>query len=104
MSTPERERFFDIDCPYCLLRREIVTIKFSLLKSPTALFVCSSCGSALTDDDRLSTDTRGLEQKAAAGREPLEKIPVRAGNSGRERLREALTKFISKAGALLPET
>jgi DNA-directed RNA polymerase subunit RPC12/RpoP len=83
MSTPERERF--PDCPYCLLRREIVTIKFSLLKSPTALFVCSSCGSALTDDDRLSTDTRGLEQKAAAaGREPLEKIPVRAGSSGRE--------------------
>jgi hypothetical protein len=37
MSTPERERF--PDCPYCLLRREIVTIKFSLLKSPTALFV-----------------------------------------------------------------
>jgi DNA-directed RNA polymerase subunit RPC12/RpoP len=104
VSTPERERFSDIDCPYCLLRREIVTIKFSLLKSPTALFVCSSCGSALTDDERLSADARGLEQKAAAGGEPLGKIPVRAGSSGRERLREALTKFIAKAGALLPET
>jgi len=37
MSTPERERPADIDCPYCLLRREIVTIKFSLSRSPDGL-------------------------------------------------------------------
>jgi DNA-directed RNA polymerase subunit RPC12/RpoP len=85
MSTPVSRRLRDIDCPYCLLRREIVTIKFSLLKCPTALFVCSSCGSVLIDDDRLSIDTRGLEQKAAADDEPLEKTPVRAGSSGPER-------------------
>jgi hypothetical protein len=84
MSTPVSQRLPDIDCPYCLLRREIVSIKFSLLKSPTALFVCSSCGSVLIDD-RLSIDTRGLEQKAAADGEPLEKTPVRAGSSGPER-------------------
>jgi hypothetical protein len=39
------------DCPYCLLRREIIAVKFPLFRSPSALFVCPSCGSALADRD-----------------------------------------------------
>jgi transposase-like protein len=49
MSMPESERLLDYDCPYCLLQREIIAVKFSLLKPCAPLFVCPSCGSTFTD-------------------------------------------------------
>src|SRR5260221_5395875 len=52
MSMPESERILDRDCPYCLLQREIIAVKFSLLKPCAALFVCPSCGSTFADDER----------------------------------------------------
>jgi hypothetical protein len=58
MSMPESERLLDSDCPYCLLRREIIAVRFSLLKPCTALFVCPSCGSTFADGDGPS-DKRG---------------------------------------------
>jgi transposase-like protein len=37
------------NCPYCLLPREIIAVRFSLFKPCTALFVCPSCGSTFAD-------------------------------------------------------
>jgi hypothetical protein len=51
MSMPESQRLLDSDCPYCLLRREIIAVKFWLFKPCTALFVCPSCGSTFADVD-----------------------------------------------------
>jgi hypothetical protein len=48
---PESERPPDSDCPYCLLRREIIAVRFSLFKPCTALFVCPFCGSTFADVD-----------------------------------------------------
>jgi transposase-like protein len=39
------------NCPYCLLPREIIAVRFSLFKPCTALFVCPSCGSTSADVD-----------------------------------------------------
>jgi hypothetical protein len=41
MSMPEIGRLLDSDCPYCLLPREIIAVRFSL-KRCSALFVCPS--------------------------------------------------------------
>jgi hypothetical protein len=41
----------DNDCPYCLLRRAIIAVRFSLFKPCTALFGCPSCGSIFADVD-----------------------------------------------------
>jgi hypothetical protein len=43
------ENRLDCDCPHCLLRREIIALKFPLFRPPRALFACPSCGSALAD-------------------------------------------------------
>jgi hypothetical protein len=48
------ENLLDNDCPYCLLRREIIAVRFSLLRLPAAVFVCPSCGSAVADDGTSS--------------------------------------------------
>ena len=45
----EAERLLDSDCPYCLLQREIIAVRFSLFKPCEALFVCSACGSTFAD-------------------------------------------------------
>jgi hypothetical protein len=50
------ENLLDNDCPYCLLRREIIAVRFSLLRLPAAVFVCPSCGSAVADDDGTSNE------------------------------------------------
>jgi hypothetical protein len=38
-------------CPYCLLPREIIAVRFSLFKPCAALFVCPSGGSTSADVD-----------------------------------------------------
>jgi hypothetical protein len=48
------ENLLDNDCPYCLLRREIIAVRFSLFRPAAAVFVCPSCGSATADDDGAS--------------------------------------------------
>jgi hypothetical protein len=45
------ENLLDNDCPYCLLRREIIAVRFSLLRPPAAVFVYPCCCSAVADDD-----------------------------------------------------
>jgi hypothetical protein len=55
MLTSPYERLFKTDCPYCLLRREIIAVKFPLFRPTTALFVCPSCGSALAARDGPTT-------------------------------------------------
>jgi hypothetical protein len=55
MSTPPDECLVETDCPYCLLRCEIIAVKFPLFRPPTALFVCPSCGSALAYRDGATT-------------------------------------------------
>jgi hypothetical protein len=50
------ENLLDNDCPYCILRREIIAVRFSLLRLPAAVFVCPSCGSAVADDDGTSNE------------------------------------------------
>jgi transposase-like protein len=62
---PEIERLLDSDCPYCLLRREIIAVRFSFFKPCTALFVCPSCGSTFADIDGPSRKRgRSLHLKA----------------------------------------
>src|ERR1700681_2676938 len=56
MSMTQGENLLDNDCPYCLLRREIIAVRFSLLRLPAAVFVCPSCGSAVADDDGTSNE------------------------------------------------
>src|ERR1700738_1595208 len=74
-----------VSCPYCLLRREIVTIKFSLLKSPTALFVCSSAARRLpmtTGYPPIREDWNRRRQPVA---NPWKKFPsVRGAADGKE--------------------
>jgi hypothetical protein len=55
MSTSPYECHFNTNCSYCLLRREIIALKFPLFRSPRALFVCPSCGSVLADGDGPKT-------------------------------------------------
>jgi hypothetical protein len=55
MSTSPYGCLFKTDCPYCLLLREIIALKFPRFRSPSALFVCPSCGSVLADGDGPKT-------------------------------------------------
>jgi hypothetical protein len=63
MSTSPYECLFKTDCPYCLLRREIIAVKFPLFRPTTALFVCPSCGSALAARDRPTTKRDRLRHR-----------------------------------------
>ncbi len=76
MSTPGSERLLDSDCPYCLLQREIIAIKFSLFKPCTALFVCPSCGSSFADVDGPSNKRgRSWHLKAYLSTSQMEASP-----------------------------
>jgi hypothetical protein len=63
MSTSPYECLFKTDCPYCLLGREIIAVKFPLFRPTTALFVCPSCGSALAARDGPTTKRDRLRHR-----------------------------------------